>query len=216
MPKNKKSHPELDLELEEPQATAEQPEAGASTLFKDQLPLVATKLLTSESLLNLLTRDISFNDFTRELLLTAMKTVKCEAGSLLELDPEKRVLFFRSAFGFSSDQIVQYLIPIGKGIVGHVAETREALVVNDVTNSPVHLKSVQKAVGFTAKNLVCCPIIIRGQLYGVLELINRVGEEGFTPTDLELVTHFCAFAAKAIEVRLMLGWFLQDAKKETA
>jgi GAF domain-containing protein len=95
---------------------------------------------------------------------------------------------------------------MGQGIVGHVAEARRPLVVSDVSENKMHLKAIQDAVGFTARNLVALPIVIRGRIYGVLELLNRIGENDYTPADVELLTYACEMAAKAIEARLMIAW----------
>ena len=51
------------------------------------------------------------------------KVVKSEAGSLLEVDHEKNSLFFRAVVGASSDRVSNFVIPMGQGVVGHVAGT---------------------------------------------------------------------------------------------
>jgi GAF domain-containing protein len=142
-----------------------------------------------------------------------MKVVKCEAGSIFEVDESRNALFFRAVVGQSSDQLASFVIPLGQGIVGHVAESRQPVVVSDVPENKMHLKAVQKAVGFETRNIVALPIIVRGRVFGVLELLNRVGEAEFTPTDMELLGACIQLAAKAIEVRLMIAW---AAQKRTA
>ena len=53
-------------------------------------------------------------------------------------------------------------------------------MVSDVAENKMHLKAIQDAVGFEARNLVAVPIVIRGRIFGVLELLNRIGEHDFT------------------------------------
>ena len=189
---------------------------GQVEIFEDSaLPIMATKLSSVESMLSLLTRNVKFSDFTREILLSIMKAVKCEAGSILEVDHKNNTLFFRSLVGQSSERIARFVIPMGKGIVGYVAESQQPLVVANVKENEVHLKAVQHTAGFEARNIVALPIIIRSKVYGVLELINRVGEADFTKEDVELLTYMCANAGRAIEIRLMLAW-AQQPKREVA
>ncbi|MBI4925575.1 MAG: hypothetical protein HY843_06585, partial [Bdellovibrio sp.] len=57
---------------------------------------LSSKVMFAESLLDLLVKDYSFHDFMREILVLIMKLIKCEAGSLLEVDETKNVLFFRA------------------------------------------------------------------------------------------------------------------------
>jgi GAF domain-containing protein len=68
------------------------------------------------------------------------------------------------------------------------------------------LKSVGEAAGFEAKNLIAVPILIRGKVYGILELLNRIGNAEYTPKDIEMMNYLCQVASKVIEARLMMGW----------
>ena len=169
------------------------------------------RLAAVEAFLDLLTRDYKFGDFVREILRATMKAVPSEAGSILELDWKNESLFFRAVEGQSADRVNSFVIPFGQGIVGHVAESRQPMVVNDMAENRVHLKSIQDAVGFPTRNLVAVPIVIRGKVFGVLELLNRVGESDYSPDDIELLQALCEHAGKAIEVRLMLAWALRSA-----
>jgi GAF domain-containing protein len=185
-----------------------------SHIFGDDAAVItAAKFALVESFLRQLTRDQAFSDFVRELLLSIMKVVKSEAGSLLEVDHKKNSLFFRAVVGASSDRVSNFVIPMGQGVVGHVAESRRALVVSDVAENKLHLKTIQDAVGFEARNLVAVPIVIRGRIFGVLELLNRIGERDYTSGDVELLSYACEMAAKAIEARLMIAWAAKRAAK---
>jgi GAF domain-containing protein len=189
--------------------------AAAGSIFGDDtVALTAAKLALVESFMRQLPRDQSFGDFVREVLLTMMKVVKSEAGSLLEVDHKGKVLFFRAVVGASSDRVSSFVIPMGQGIVGHVADSRRPLVVSNVAENELHLKAIQDAVGFETRNLVAVPIIIRGRIFGVLELLNRIGEPDYTGADVELLNYACEMAAKAIEMRLMIAWAAQLANKQ--
>jgi GAF domain-containing protein len=139
--------------------------------------------------------------------------VKAEAGSFLEVDHSSNVLFFRAVVGQSSDKVSKFKIPIGQGIVGHVAETRLPLAVANAKEDRKHMRSIGNAVGFEARNLVAVPVVVRGKIFGVIELINRVGEEAFTAADVELLTYASEKVSRAIEVRLMLNWVRNRSSK---
>jgi GAF domain-containing protein len=187
--------------------------AGGELFGAESLATVSAKLHIAEAFLRLAAKDCKFNDFSRELLLTVMKVVKSEAGSLMEFDPKRQALFFRAIAGASSDKVANFVIPMGQGIVGHVAESRQPLAVSNAEENKIHLKSIDAAVGFTTRNLVALPIIVRGQLYGVLELLNRIGDGDYTKQDVELLTYCTEMAGKALEVRFMIAWAL---RKEAA
>ena len=209
MSKQRKNDEELPL-LEEALALGSADPTGRG-LFQEDVARLASKLSMMEELFRLMTADLKFQDFIREILLAVMKNVKCEAGSILEVNHDKKAIFFRAAAGMSSDRIMHFLIPMGKGVVGYVAESRQPLIVSNMDESQIHLKSIPKTVGFETKNLVALPILIRGKIYGVLELINRIGEDKFSEADVDLLQTLCSMIARAIEIRLMLGYRAKEA-----
>jgi transcriptional regulator with GAF, ATPase, and Fis domain len=213
--KHKQSDIVIEPVLEVPPAP-DMPASGAGTLFTaDSVATTISKVAALESFMNLITRDHGFEDFMREVLLVFMKIIKSEAGSILELDHDNQHYFFRTSAGISSDKLGKFTIPAGKGVVGHVGESRTVLVVDKADENKQHLKTIGQAVGFDARNLVAVPLMVRGKLYGVLELLNRVGELQYTPADVELLNYISEAASKAIEVRLMLGWALQHQSKDS-
>ena len=179
----------------------------------DQTSVVSAlaKARAFEAFLMSMAKDTRFQDFVREILLAIGEVVKSEAGSIIELNHESKNLFFRAAYGSGSDRVHSIVIPLGKGIVGHVAESKTPMVVNEVAHDGKHLKAISEATGFTARSLIAIPMIIRGRVYGVLELLNKVGGD-YTEEDQDLLVSLANGAAKAIEVRLMLAWSLQAAK----
>jgi len=193
-------------ELESSPSSAPADYGGIELSSQESLPIALTKLMVLESFLQLLTWDCHFHDFMREILSSMMKAIQCEAGSILELDEPSGNFIFRSISGQSSDRLDKFTIPKGKGIVGHVAESRLPLAVNQVEENKVHLKVIGKAVGFETRNIACAPILIRGKVYGVVELINRFGVDEFTAADVELLSYLCENASKVIELRMMLNW----------
>lgn len=197
-----------EFKLEEPE-TAELPEAQ---LFSDDLPVLASKLTALESFFKLMTADLKFTDFIREVLIVLVRTVPSEAASVLEINHDDQTIFFRTAVGHASDRVVRFVIPMGQGIVGHVAESRQPLIVSNVEENRKHLKAIADATGFEIRNLIALPILIRGKVFGVVELLNRIGEETYTEADLDLLTQICEMAAKAIEVRLMISWAKKGQK----
>jgi GAF domain-containing protein len=193
----------------------------AEKLFDEEaLGATSAKLLAAEAFLEVLTRDGRFVDFTREILRVLLKALPCEAGSIFELDHRNQTLFFRAVEGQSADRVHGFVIPFGQGVVGHVAESRQPMVVNSVESEKRHLKSISDAAGFPVRNLLAVPLMIRGRVFGVVEWLNRLGEASFLPPDVELAQSLALQASRAIEVRLMLAWAMargeEKAKKDVA
>ena len=201
-----------DTVLEEP-AGGEIPDVGSESFFSDDLPVLTGKLMAVEAFLKLTVKDVPFQEFIRDILLVMVKVVKSEAGSVIECSADGS-MFFRAAAGHSSDRIVRFMIPKGQGIAGHVAESRQPLIVGNVESDKNHLRAISTVVGFDARNMLAAPVVVRGRVFAVVELLNRVGEDGYSETDLEVVQYLCEMASKAIEIRMMIAWAAQAKEKE--
>ena len=159
------------------------------------------------SLFDALIRDTSFSDFTTDALLALLRVIPAEAASLLEVDTQNNEFRFRGVIGQSSDRIREFTIPMSKGVVGEVARTGRGRLVTDATEDPLHLRSVSDAVAFETRNLVAVPVFVRGRLFAIIELLNRVSQPTFVQDDLDLLQDLCeSMLSKAIEVRLVIGW----------
>ncbi|HAR41062.1 MAG TPA: hypothetical protein DCS07_00245 [Bdellovibrionales bacterium] len=195
-----------EIILESPPEMTSSASEISAVFTQESIGTMAAKLKLVESLLKLTTRDIPFKDFTRELLMIILHTIKCEAGSIFEINYENQTLFFRAASGRSSDKVSNFEMPLGQGIVGHVAESQQAMLINDIQNNPLHAKAISQAVDFEVHNLIAVPIIIRTRTYGVLELLNRVGEHSFSSSDLDLLNYASDMIARTVEIRMILNW----------
>lgn len=201
----------LDAILEMP-PQSESAGSPLGALFSDgsvALQQASAKVMALEFFIQLLTQDKSFSEFASDLLLCLLRVVKSEAGTIFEVDHVSETLFFRAAAGSSSDVVRNFRIPIGQGVVGHVAESRQPVAVSNVGENRMHLKQIGNAVGFEPRNLIAVPIVIRGKIFGVVELLNRLGENEYTETDIEVLRYLCDVAAKVIEARLMIAWGAQ-------
>lgn len=210
MSDEKDSKPDLEISVSLETADSSESTAVSSMFSLETLESAGSKLNAIESLLALINRDCKFAEFMREICLVGVRTIPSEAGSILEVDPKNESFFFRATVGTVSEKMDAFVIPKGQGIVGHVAESKQPLVVNQVEENRVHLKAIQNAVGFETRNMLAAPILIRGKVFAVIEILNRVGEANYTPQDVEMITYFCNAAAKVIEARLTLNWALKN------
>ena len=174
------------------------------TLEDGYISSLSAKLTAYDGLFSILNKKISFDDFIREVLVVSMKVLPCEAGSILELDYKHNDLFFRTAIGSVADKLKIYRIPVGVGAAGFVAQTLNPLNLTNAAENKIHLKSISNSVGFEVKSMICAPIVIKGKLYGVIELINRVGETQFTEEDTSILMDFTNKVSFVIENRIRL------------
>lgn len=158
------------------------------------------RLLEHETLLEIGVELASTLDLSRVLELALQKAEElchAESSSIWELDDERKELFFRVVRGRAAGEIQSLRVPLGRGIVGSVARSGNAEIVNQVVQDPRW--SGDRDPHFTTRNILTVPLIARGEVIGVLQLLNRSGGEGFTADDLRRMQLFAGILAAAVQ-----------------
>lgn len=143
------------------------------------------------------------------------RLLDCEGATLYLVDPEKQELFFETIVGsVSSDQLKQIRLKIDESsIAGTVALRRQPILVNDVGADARHYKKADEKGRFQTRNMVCVPVVNKGELLGVLQAINKLNE-AFTDQDQRLLETLAAQVAIAVE-NAMLYENLEEQFHET-
>jgi putative methionine-R-sulfoxide reductase with GAF domain len=105
-----------------------------------------------------------------------------ERSILLYCDDTNELEFF-SAIGETGDCLVQCRFPADKGIAGKALQQGLPVVVNDVQTCPYFFGNIDDESGFVTKSILAAPVIAGGKKVGVIEAINKVGENGFSEAD---------------------------------
>ena len=125
--------------------------------------------------------------------------VPAEAWSLLLLDEASGDLSFSIAVGDRAERLREHKLRPGEGIAGWVAREGKPVVVQDAPADPRFSSELDQTLDFQTRSILCVPLETRGRVLGVIEVVNREGDGGFTPRDQNLVTKLGAFAAIASE-----------------
>ena len=172
---------------------------------------LASRLDAVTSLALLAPRNCSYGDFCKEALHLFRKAIPSEAGSFFELRYSDQALFVRTAYGQAADKVENITVPMGLGVVGHVAESRTSMTLSgDIDQSRIFLNRIADAVGFEAHNVLVVPVLVRGKVFGVIELLNRFGKELFDKADVETAELIARVFASTLEVRMMLAHAMQQ------
>ncbi len=119
-----------------------------------------------------------------------------EAGSLWFL--ENSELEFAVAFNTKVKLTKKFRLKIGQGIAGHVAARGESLLVNDTQRSPHFFPGADEYTGFKTKSALCVPMISKGKVIGVIEVLNKINGD-FTHNDEDLLQSIASSVSIAIE-----------------
>ncbi|MBN1234339.1 MAG: HD domain-containing protein [Candidatus Coatesbacteria bacterium] len=131
------------------------------------------------------------------ILLAATRVTQAERGSIFIVDSISNEL--RSYIARDSE-IDEIRLPKGKGISGFVAETGEIVNIVEAYKDPRFNPDIDRITGFTTKSILCAPLKgIKGNIIGVVQLLNKNNDEGFDNYDIDILQLFCSQAAVSFE-----------------
>ncbi|EQA82589.1 sensor domain-containing diguanylate cyclase [Leptospira alstonii] len=135
----------------------------------------------------------------QEVLDAVMEEVRLffspENWSLMRYDENSGELFFLIAEGIELNRIRNIRLKSGEGIAGSVAQSKSPIFAEDARNDSRFSRRVDEKTGFETKTIIAVPMIFRGQIYGVIELVNRFDGSSFSPEDLVILQTIADFTA---------------------
>ena len=134
--------------------------------------------------------------------------MQAERSNVLLLDREKPgELVTRVSDGVGAQEI---RIPIGVGIAGMTAQTRQIINVPDAYKDSRFNSAVDTASGFRTKSLLAIPIMAEDdQLVGVVEVMNKKGGGAFTREDEGFLEAICGDISIALRRAEMVEAYLK-------
>ncbi|MBI4063784.1 MAG: GAF domain-containing protein [Elusimicrobia bacterium] len=126
------------------------------------------------------------------------QALNSEGGTIFLIEPDGQFLTPRAAYGAPIEALQKFKFPMGQGVVGWVAKSREPVYVEDVRKDPRFFDSIDAQTGFSTSSIVAAPILFGAKVEGVLEFLNK--KEGkFNEADLELIAILGREVGAAIE-----------------
>src|SRR5574341_1168478 len=187
-------------QLELLQAIADQ---TAGAIVKARLLQETQKRARQLSTLNEVTRQLTstleLEPLLQSILESAVNILNCEAGTFFLMDEQTNELVFRVTAGPVAKDLLGQRLPPGSGIVGRAVSTRGPIIENDVKRSASWNLEVDSQTGFETRAVLAVPLQVKGNIIGVIEVINRRDGLPFVEEDQTLLTAFAGQAAVAME-----------------
>ena len=162
-----------------------------------------TKKISMLNLYQTVSSSLAYVGDLHELLNTIMSIVTsellCEEGSVLMLDEENNEFEFFTAVGETGKDLEKVRFPADKGIAGRALREGTTLVVNDVADSPDFYGNIDKEHDFKTKSILATPLISGEEAVGVIEAINKIGDDGFDKEDAQILSAIADEVALAVK-----------------
>jgi diguanylate cyclase (GGDEF)-like protein len=132
------------------------------------------------------------------VMAKAQGLIRSEAWSLLLVDEKDQSLSFEISKGAHSAGMKESKLRIGQGIAGWVVQFRRPVIIKEAAKDRRFDSRFDMLSGFRTRSILCVPLLSRGRIIGVVELINKIGG-AFTRDDLETLKLLVEPGAVAIE-----------------
>lgn len=140
-----------------------------------------------------LTSILNLDELLGRIAELMRRLIDYQMFSILLLDATGEKLQHRFSLRFNENIQLKHEIPLGRGLVGYAAETKQAVVVPDVAKDPRYIEANPE----TRSELVV-PLIYKDKVIGVLDL-EHTRSGFFTDDHKRTVTTLAAQIAIAIE-----------------
>ena len=144
-------------------------------------------------------KSLDLKRLINDLLALALHACDAENGSMILVDDDTNELVFVEVIGVTREHLLNHRIAIDTGIVGHVVETQEAMLVTDVQNSSRWSSEVDQAVGFNTNALMCAPLFNIETTYGAIEVVNNISGNEFDENDLAILRVTARLVSQALQ-----------------
>jgi GAF domain-containing protein len=133
------------------------------------------------------------------IVRTAARVVSANAASLFLINDEGTHLTFEVAIGPKADEAAKFQVPMGRGIVGVVAATGQPIAISAPENDPRFASDIAEGIGHIPQSILCVPLRYGDRITGALEVLDKVGRDTFTASDIELLGYFAEISSLATE-----------------
>jgi diguanylate cyclase (GGDEF)-like protein len=142
--------------------------------------------------------------YDMETLLTAVlgrikAIMPARNWSLLLIDPKTKELYFAVVVGLAPETVKDIRLQPGEGIAGTVAQTGKPIFIPDVSQDPRFAARVDALTGFDTRSIIALPLLVRGEVIGVFEVINVEDEKFFREKYLPHLTILADYVAIAVD-----------------
>lgn len=134
----------------------------------------------------------------RSVVDATVALFQAEAASIALYDATTDRLVFRVAAGEQGQGVVGLSVAPDQGLVGYVYTSGQALAISDVRADPRFGRAFAESTQYVPRSIVAVPLTDAHGTVGVLEVLDKRGEEAFSLRDIELASVFARQAAVAI------------------
>lgn len=146
-----------------------------------------------------ITSSLNLDEVLQVIMGKVSALLEPKQWSLLLVDQEAQELYFEIVVSPVAEQLKTFRLKMGEGVAGWVAAHGEPMLVADAKSHPQVAHYVDEQVSFTTNSIICVPLTVKEQVFGVIEIVNGLADRNYTEADLAILSTIADFAAIAID-----------------
>ncbi len=135
----------------------------------------------------------------RKIVSAARELIHTEAASIMLVDEATGQLRFTIASNIKPHEMENIVIPMEGSVAGWIVTHGEPRVINNIEIEPQHFEGVDKEIHFQTRNMLGVPMRTHDKVIGVLQAVNKYGDERFNDDDIMTARTLASQAGIAIE-----------------
>jgi len=164
------------------------------TSYRSWPPQTLSALVDASAAIN---ATLEFTSVLQAIAQTSAAVLRCEASSVLMLDKRRNKLIFHAAVGDRGQALIGEEFDANLGIAGKVIQTAKWQIVGDVKENKDFFRGIDAKSSFETRTLIAAPLVYKGEVIGVVEVLNKLGGQLFNEDDAALLQIFANLAANA-------------------
>ena len=145
-----------------------------------------------------LTTSPDLDSFLQSVISEASELTNSELASILEYEETSDELRFLTVQWFDRDVLRPMGVPLDGSAAGWVYRKGQPLIIQDARADKRHFKVVDRVTKHDTHSLVAVPLMVHGEVIGVLEALNKKDNAHYTEEDLAILETLGALAAQAM------------------
>lgn len=130
------------------------------------------------------------------ILKLATESTDAERGSIMLVTGDEGTLRVEIAKGMDEEVVRKVRVPIGDGVSGKVAKFGKPLLVSGKANNEKFQRPMDRT---DVKSAMSVPLIVNGEIIGVINVSSSESSHNFTGEDLNFLTSLAGLAAEVIQ-----------------
>jgi signal transduction histidine kinase len=144
-----------------------------------------------------------FDSYLQSMVSYAVELTDSETASILEYDPQANELHFMVVPWFHREMLKGIKVPLDASAAGQALREMKPIRMDYASRDIRHFPEADRLSDFQTRSLLAVPLILRGQLRGVIEVLNKKGNAHYTEEDIAILETLATLTALAMRDNML-------------